>query len=316
MAQTPQWPEIPFEAWQDTCAAVHLWSQIVGKYRTRHTPWVNHSWHVTFYVTPRGITTGPVPDGPGQITVDFDFRSHELIAECSNGNRQVVPLKAMSVADFLTQFKTAIAALGGEADIHGSPNEIANAIPFEQDTRLRPYDGEAVERFHKALGLIDTAFNHFRSGFVGKVSPVHFFWGSFDLAVTRFSGRQAPIHPGGVPALPDDVAQEAYSDEVSSLGFWPGQGVGEPMFYSYAYPNPDRFKDQPVQPDAAFWSDELGEFLLPYSAVQTAEDSEATLMAFMQSTYEAAARTADWDSQALECELGEPGKVRNFNRRD
>ena len=312
MSLSTDWPDIKFETWQDTCAGLHLWSQIVGKYRTRHTPWVNHSWHVTFYVTPRGLTTGPVPDGPGQITVDFDFRSHELIAECSNGHRQTMTLEAMSVAEFLDGFKKAITSLGGDADIHGSPNEIPDAIPFAEDTQPRPYDHEAVERFHQALILIDNAFNRFRSGFIGKVSPSHFFWGSFDLAVTRFSGRRAPIHPGGVPALPDDVAQEAYSDEVSSLGFWPGQGVGEAMFYSYAHPDPDGFKDQPVKPDAAYWSEELGEFLLPYEAVRTAHDPEVALMAFMQSTYEAAANTADWDRDALECEIGMPGKVRDF----
>ncbi len=301
------WPALPYGDWAETCSALHLWTQIVGKYRLAHTPWVNHSWHATLYVTPRGLTTAIVPDGRSAITLSFDFHDHALIGETADA-RESFPLEAMSVADFLRRTTTLVERLGGRMDIHGAPNEIANATPFAQDTASRPYDRKAVERFHRALVQIDRVFARFRTGYLGKVSPVHLFWGSFDLAVTRFSGRKAPRHPGGIPALPDPITREAYSHEVSSAGFWPGGGGGvdEAMFYSYAYPAPDGFADRSVEPAAARFDRKLGEFLLPYEAVRTSADPEGELTRFLQSTYEAAADLAKWDRQALECALGVP----------
>lgn len=238
--------------------------------------------------------------------VFFDFCDHTLIVEAAVGARSSFGLKDMSVADFFQSFKHAVEDLGGDCEIHGRPNELANPIHFEADTDVRPYDGNAVQRFHTALLSADRVFNRFRTGFQGKVSPVHLFWGSFDLAVTRFSGQTAPVHPGGIPFLPDTVTREAYSHEVSSAGFWPGNGYGEAMFYSYAYPTPDAMKNTRVMPDAAFWHADLGEFLLPYEAVRTAPDPDATLMSFLQSTYQAAAANG-WNSAALERPFGERG---------
>jgi len=301
---TNRWPALPYGDWADTCTALHLWTQIVGKYRLAHTPWVNHSWHATLYVTPRGLTTGPVPDGEGAVTLTFDLWEHALVGE-TRSMRERFPLEAMSVAEFLDRATALVERLGGQMDIHGAPNEVPNAKPFAEDTTPRPYDREAVQRFHSALIKVQQVFERFRTGFLGKVSPVHLFWGSFDLAVTRFSGRKAPLHPGGVPALPDSVTQEAYSHEVSSAGFWPGGGgIVEPMFYSYAYPAPDGFAERTVEPAAARFDPKLGEFLLPYDAVRTATDPEDELMRFLQSTYAAAADLAAWDRNALECEIG------------
>jgi hypothetical protein len=267
---------------------------------------MNHSWHATLYVTPRGLTTGAVPDGPTTISLSFDLRAHQLVGESPDA-REAFPLEPMSVADFLHCTAALVGRLGGRMDIHGAPNEIPDAKPFAQDTVPRPYDGAAVQRFHEALVRVDRVFNRFRTGFLGKASPSHLFWGSFDLAVTRFSGRKAPRHPGGIPALPDAVTREAYSHEVSSAGFWPGGGgVDEPMFYSYAYPTPDGFPERPVQPRGARFERSMGEFLLPYEAVRTCADPEGELMRFLQSTYEAAAETAKWDRQALECAFGVP----------
>jgi hypothetical protein len=305
------WPAIPYPDWRDTCTALHLWSQIVGKYRLAHTPWVNHSWHATFYVTPRGLTTGSVPDGERTISLTFDLCDHTLVAEAVGGQRERFALEAMSVADFLARTAEAVTRIGGQFGIHGRPNEVPEPVPFAEDLDVRLYDREAVERFHGALVRIDRVFHHFRTGFLGKVSPVHLFWGSFDLAVTRFSGRVAPPHPGGFPGLPDAVTREAYSHEVSSAGFWPGGGgVEEAMFYSYAYPVPDGFKDRRVEPDAARFDERLGEFVLPYEAVCADRDPEQALMRFLQSTYEAAAETGAWNRGALECTLGRPGVPR------
>lgn len=304
--KTNNWPPLPYDAWSDTCTALHLWSQIIGKYRFAHMPWVNHSWHATLYVTPRGLTTGSVPDAEAHLTLTFDFQEHALVGETPHA-RERFPLESMSVAEFLERTTRMVARLGGRMLIHGTPNEIPDPTPFAQDTAIRPYDREAVRRFHMALLQIERVFTRFRTGFLGKVSPVHLFWGSFDLAVTRFSGRKAPLHPGKVPALPDEVTQEAYSHEVSSAGFWPGGGgVDEPMFYSYAYPVPDGFSDRPVEPAAARFDKKLGEFVLPYEAVRTSADPEGDLMRFLKSTYTAAADLAGWDRQALECELGAP----------
>ena len=304
------WPALPYGQWMETCAALHLWSQIVGKYRLAHTPWVNHSWHATLYVTPRGLTTGPIPDGSVPVTLTFDLRAHALIGETPE-RREQFSLGAMSVSEFLERTTALVEMLGGRMDIHGVPNEIPDAIPFAVDRAPRPYDRDAVERFHRALLSIAPVFERFRTGFLGKVSPVHLFWGSFDLAVTRFSSRTAPLHPGGVPGLPDDVTREAYSHQVSSAGFWPGgAGVDEPMFYAYAYPAPAGFADRAVEPPAARFHETLGEFVLPYEAVRSSADPAAELMRFLQSTYAAAADLGGWDRQALECPIGIPRQPR------
>ena len=313
-SQQPTWPALPYPEWRETCAALHLWSQVVGKYRLAHVPWVNHSWQATLYVTPRGLTTGVIPDGPRAVTVEFDFCDHQLVAEAERGTRASFPLEEMSVADFFARTKELIRQVGGTPSIHGTPNEVPDAVPFARDTQRRPYDAKAVERFHEALLRMVPVFEHFRTGFVGKVSPVHLFWGALDLAVTRFSGRRAPLHPGGAPNLPDEIAHEAYSHEVSSAGFWPGGGgVEEPMFYCYAYPEPEGFRTWPVQPEGAYFDETLGEFLLPYERVRTAADPHATLLAFLRSTYEAAAESGGWDRAALECELGQPRVPRSIN---
>lgn len=304
----PVWPALPFKDWENTCGALHLWCQIIGKYRLSHTPWVNHSWHATLYFTPRGLTTGTVPDTGGTISISLDFVSHDLIVKAATGEIISAPLKAMSVADFYELTHKAIEQVGGTFAIHGAPNELEDATPFKQDVAIRPYDADAAARFHSAMVLIERVFSRFRTGFSGKVSPVHLFWGSFDLAVTRFSGRTAPRHPGGIPNLPDVVTREAYSHEVSSAGFWPGQGTGEPMFYSYSYPAAEGFKNQPVVPDAAYWHSDLGEFLLPYEAVRMAGDPEAMLMQFLQTTYAAAADTGNWERASLERPIGETGR--------
>ncbi|MEP2722993.1 DUF5996 family protein [Roseibium sp.] len=300
------WPDIPYLAWQGSCTALHLYSQIVGKYRLAHAPWVNHSWHATLYVDAMGLTTGLIPDGPG-VTVQFDLQRQLLVASNGEGARESFALEPMAVAEFDRRFKELIRGLGGDPRYNGVPNEIPVAIPFAEDTEPRPWDAEAVARFHRALVSIDRVFQQFRTGFLGKVSPVHLFWGSFDLAVTRFSGHRAPLHPGGIPNLPDDVTREAYSHEVSSAGFWPGGGgIDEPCFYSYAYPVPDGFAEQAVEPAAARFDTTLGEFVLPYAAVREAEDPEATLLRFLTTTYRAAAASAGWDSAALECATGVP----------
>jgi len=302
------WPPIPFAEWQETAAALHLYSQIVGKYRLARTPWVNHAWHATFYVTPRGLTTSRIPDGDGGIEVQFDFLDAAVVGNCTNGRTTRFALTEMSAADFHARFVQLIDELGGNSEFHGRPNEIPDAIPFAEDTAPRPYDFDAVTRFHRVLLTVSQVFEQFRTGFRGKVSPVHLFWGSFDLAVTRFSGRKAPLHPGGIPNLPDDITQEAYSHEVSSAGFWAGGGpVDDAAFYSYAYPGPDGFPEAAVEPDSAYFDKDFGEFILPYEAVRTAADPAATLMAFLQSTYEAAANLGDWD-RTQECPIGEPGK--------
>jgi len=304
------WPEIPFPAWRESCAALHLYSQIVGKYRLARTPWVNHSWHATLYVSARGLSTSLVPDGSG-IEITFDLVNHVVIGEAADGRRAEIPLGPMSVADFHARFRDLVARLGGTSEFDGRPNEIPNAIPFQDDTEARPYDADAITRFFHALVAVSRVFSRFRTGFIGKVSPVHLFWGSFDLAVTRFSGRRAPRHPGGIPNLPDEVTREAYSDEVSSAGFWPGGGgVDFPAFYSYAYPTPTGFADAPVAPAGAAFDAKLGEFLLPYDVVRTSADPEAALMAFLESTYRAAADLGAWDHDALECAIGHPLRPR------
>ncbi|MGH6641196.1 MAG: DUF5996 family protein [Bradyrhizobium sp.] len=309
-SQAP-WPELPTAAWRDTYATLQLWTQIVGKIRLTKAPWLNHSWHVALYVTPRGLTTSPVPDGTRTFQIDFDFIDHVLLISTSDGAERQFALPGQSVASFYAAAMAALAELGIAAAIDEMPNELPEPIRFSEDTVHASYDPDAIGRFLQILVNCDRVFKQFRTGFLGKASPVHFFWGSFDLAVTRFSGRRAPRHPGGVPNLPDAVAHEAYSHEVSSAGFWPGSGaIDYPAFYCYAYPEPAGFRASQVRPDAAFFSETLGEFILPYDAVRTAADPDRALLDFLQSTYEAAAISAQWDRDALECELGRPGVVR------
>jgi Family of unknown function (DUF5996) len=306
-SRTELWPALPYEAWKDTCATLHLWTQIVGKIRLAQTPWTNHSWHVTLYVTPRGLTTSPIPYDGRAFQIDFDFIDHALLIGTSDGDLKRLPLAAMSVADFHDRLMAGLAELQIRVRIHGRPNEIPDPIRFRDDRQHAAYDPDYAQRFWRVLLQADRVFKQFRTGFLGKVSPVHFFWGSFDHAVTRFSGREAPMHPGGVPNLPDLVTREAYSHEVSSAGFWPGGGaVDYPAFYSYAYPAPDGFATAPVRPDAAFFHEAMGEFILPYDAVRNAAAPDAALLDFLQSTYEAAANAARWDRAALE---GPPGRA-------
>jgi hypothetical protein len=313
MTRSPQipWPELPTSAWRETYATLHLWTQIVGKIRLAREPWLNHSWHVVLYVTPRGLTTSPIPDGTRTFEIEFDFIDHLLRISISDGAQRQFSLAGHSVASFYAAIMAELAQLGIHVEINEMPNELPEPTRFSQDQQHTSYDPEAVRRFLQILENVDRVFKQFRTAFLGKASPVHFFWGSFDLAVTRFSGRRAPRHPGGVPHLPDEVAAEAYSHEVSSAGFWPGSGtIDYPAFYSYAYPEPAGFRTTPVRPDAAFFSEALGEFVLPYDAVRTAARPDQVLLEFLQSTYEAAANAAKWDRQALECALGQPGVVR------
>ena len=288
MKTQTDWPELPYAAWKDTAATLQLWTQVVGKIRLTLTPWLNHSWHVTLYVTARGLTTGPIPQKTSHdgrtFQIDFDFIDHVLWVRTSDGHFRQLMLRPMPVAEFYADLMVAMKELGLDVSIRTMPCEIADCVPFEQDNIHASYDAGAVNRFWRVLLAANRVFARFRTGFLGKASPVHFFWGSFDLAVTRFSGRTAPRHPGGVPHLPNTVAQEAYSHEVSSAGFWPGSPgpVDYPAFYSYAYPAPEGFAAAKVKPAAAFFSKDLGEFILPYDAVRTASDPDAALLDFLQ----------------------------------
>ncbi len=293
------WPNLDLDAWQDTYTTLHMWTQIVGKIRLVQTPWINHSWHVPLYLTARGLTTATIPYGNRIFQIDFDFIDHQLRITTSEGETQTLELQPRSVANFYQAVMDALATINIAISIHTTPNEITDPIPFEQDEIHSAYDTDAAHRCWQVLLQSERVFREFRSHFSGKVSPVHFFWGSFDLAVTRFSGRSAPDHPGGVPNLPNAVAREAYSQEVSSAGFWPGAGLGYPAFYSYAYPTPDGFGKTAIQPEAAFFHEELGEFILPYDAVRESEEPDQELLAFLRSTYEAAADLAEWDQVAL-----------------
>ncbi|MAU02210.1 MAG: hypothetical protein CL608_34160 [Anaerolineaceae bacterium] len=295
------WPSLPLGEWKDTAATLHMWTQIIGKIRLSQTPWINHSWHVTLYVTSRGLTTSPIPYGLKTFQIDFDFIDHKLVIETSDGNVRLLDLRPRTVADFYSQVMSSLKSLGIDVAIHTTPNEIPDPIPFEEDHKNASYDADYANRFWRVLVQTDRIFKEFRAHFIGKCSPVHFFWGSFDLAVTRFSGRTAPPHPGGVPHMPDVVAREAYSHEVSSCGFWPGGGaIDYPTYYAYAYPTPEGFKDYKIKPKGAFYSNDLGEFLLPYDEVRTSDDPDAALLGFLQSTYAAAADLAKWDRAALE----------------
>src|SRR5689334_2398115 len=267
------WPALPFAAWKDTCATLHMWTQIIGKIRLTLAPWTNHSWHVTLYVTARGLTTSPIPYGHRVFEIRFDFIEHTLRIVTADGKLEPIALEPRSVADFYRIVMATMKDLGLRVNINTMPNEVADAIPFDKDETHRAYDPAAANQFWRVLVQADRVFKEFRSRFCGKCSPVHFFWGSFDLAVTRFSGRSAPRHPGGIPHLPDAVTREAYSQEVSSLGFWPGnEAMPEPIFYSYAYPEPPGFSSAKVQPAGASYNPQLKEFVLPYDAVRTASD--------------------------------------------
>lgn len=302
---TDAWPELPPLAdWEDTVATVHMWAQVVGKVRLELGPPLNHSWGVALYVTPRGLTTGPVPHGARSFEVTFDFVAHALRITASDGSERAFALEPMAVADFYRKTMAALRELGLGVDIFARPVEVEEAIPFAQDEQHASYDADAVHRFWQALVQAERVFADFRARFIGKSSPVHFFWGGFDLAATRFSGRPAPPHPGGVPNCPDRVMVEAYSHELASAGFWPGTGLGEAAFYAYAYPEPDGFRTAAVEPAAATYHDGLREFILPYEAVRTAPDPDAALLAFLQSTYEAAADLGAWDRAALERAAG------------
>jgi Family of unknown function (DUF5996) len=294
------WPELPLAAWEDTYATLHLWTQIIGKVRLALAPLINHWWQATLYVTPRGLTTSPIPRGTRTFAIELDFIDHTLRFATSDGELGALPLQRQPVADFYAATMAALRSLDLEVSIRSTPVEIDGPIPFELDRRHASYDPDAAQRFWRVLVQANRVFTDFRSRFIGKVSPVHFFWGAFDLAVTRFSGRRAPRH-GPVPNVPDFVVQEAYSHEVSSLGFWPGGGpVSEPVFYAYAYPEPEGFKETQIAPSGAYYSQDLGEFLLPYEIVRSAPSPDAALLAFAQSTYEAAADLAGWERAALE----------------
>ncbi len=300
-ASNSSWPSLPFAEWKDTASTLHMWTQIVGKIRLTWTPWINHSWHVTLYLTARGLTTSPIPHPAGIFEIRFDFIDHQLRILKSDGAVQVIELRPKSVAAFYREVMAALSELNIDTRINTTPNEVEPAIPFDQDEEHRSYDREYANRFWRVLLQSARVFQEFRSRFCGKCSPVHFFWGSFDLAVTRFSGRPAPPHPGGVPHLPDAVTREAYSQEVSSLGFWPGNAVAPtPVFYSYAYPEPSGFAEAKIRPDAAVYEPKLREFILPYDAVRTAENPDKALLEFAQSAYDAASKLGKWDRAALE----------------
>jgi hypothetical protein len=295
------WPSLPFAEWKDTGITLHMWTQIVGKIRLTLSPWTNHSWHVTLYVTSRGLTTSPIPHGFSTFEIQFDFIDHQLLIDKSDGARGTIDLKPQSVAEFYQMVMKTLSDLELPVTINTMPNEIENPIPLDQDEEHRSYDREYASRFWRVLVQSDRLFKEFRSRFCGKCSPVHFFWGSFDLAVTRFSGRPAPPHPGGVPHLPDEITREAYSQEVSSLGFWPGNtAIPTPVFYSYAYPEPPGFAEAKVQPEGASYQPKLREFILPYDTVRTAESPDEVLLQFAQSTYDAASQLGKWDRDALE----------------
>jgi hypothetical protein len=302
------WPDIPYTAWSSTCTTLELWVQVVGKVRLALSPWVNHSWQATLYVTSRGFSTDVIPHETCSFELEFDFLEHVLRIRTTTGVERRIPLARGTIAGFHANLLGALDELGLSVKIHGFPNEKPSRVPFAEDNAPRDYDAEAAQRFWRALVQVDRVFERFRTGFLGKVSPVHLFWGSFDLAVTRFSGRRAPLHPGGIPNLPDVVTREAYSHEVSSAGFWAGgNGIDHASFYSYAYPTPSGFLTAKVLPAEAYFHEPLGEFLLPYDVVRTAQKPDDVLLSFLQSTYEAAANLAEWDRAELECSYGRPG---------
>jgi len=304
------WPRLRVADWVDTRDTLHLWTQIVGKVRLAHAPMLNHWWQAALYVSPRGLTTSAVPYHGGAFDIEFDFLDHLLVIRSSEGGVRRVPLEPKSVADFYIQTMAALGELGIETAIHASPNEVEDAIPFAEDHVHASYDPPAAQQFWRQLVQADRVLGEFRSRFVGKASPVHFFWGAMDIAHTRFSGRPAPPHPGGAPNCPDWVMVEGYWKELSSCGFWPGGGE-EGAFYAYTYPEPDGYAEHPVRPSGAFYSRELGEFLLPYEVVAESADPDAALSEFLQATYEAAAEHGRWDRAALE---DDPNRLDHYRR--
>lgn len=293
------WPALPHSSWSDTCATLQLWMQMVGKVRLALTPHINHTWNVTLYPTIRGLTTSPMPYGSMLLQIDFDFVDHLLIFETSGGDHRRIPLMAMTVAEFYERFISALRDVSCAVDIWTKPVEIAEPISFENDSVHQSYDPEYVSRFWHILLQTTRVFMTFRSRFRGKVSPIHLFWGALDLACTRFSGRTAPEHPS-MPGLPDRVTRDAYSHEVSSCGFWPGSKEIEPIFYSYAYPEPSGYRQFPIVPEGAHFHTNLGEFVFPYESMRSMPDPDAALLDFLQTTYEAAATCAQWDRAGLE----------------
>ena len=295
------WPALPYPEWKHTFETLRLWLQIVGKIRLVQSPWVNHQWHVTLYVTARGLTTSPIPHGSRIFDIELDFIDHRLVIRSSDGGRRGCALQAQPVSDFYKKIFSLLDELGLPVRINRKPNELAEAIRFDEDQVHRTYDAEYANRFWRALVQADRVFKAFRGRFSGKCSPVHFFWGSGDLAVTRFSGRRAPLHPGGAPNMPDPLLREAYSHECSSCGFWPGgDNVPYPFFFSYAYPVPPGFAEAKMRPAAGSYDPALAEFVLRYDAVRESRDPDATLLEFLQTTYEAAADLGGWDRAALE----------------
>lgn len=298
------WPALPYADWGQTLETLHLWTQIVGKIRLRQMPWINHSWHVSLYVSPTGLTTGSIPYDQGLFQLDFDFLAHELHILNSFGERVSIALYPRSVASFYADVLDSLRQLAIDVTIYGVPNELPLVIPFADDHVHRSYDAEVVGRFWRAIVSVYSVFVRFRAGYIGKCSPVHFFWGSFDLAVTRFSGRRAPLHSSGMPNIPTRVMQEAYSHEVCSAGFWPGnEQFPQAAFYSYCYPSPAEYGRQQVEPSEAYFHQQMGEFLLPYEAVRESADPEQALLAFLQTTYDAAVSTARWNRAELDCDL-------------
>jgi Family of unknown function (DUF5996) len=300
MTTTNPWPALPLADWKDTYSTLHMWTQIVGKIRLALTPLVNHWWNVPLYVTPRGLSSSAIPYNDRLFQITFDFISHLLHIETTDGSTKTIVLRSRSVAEFYQEMMAALKSLGMPVTIWTTPVEVSDRTPFEKDQKHSTYDPEYAQRVWRILAQAGRVLTEFRSRFIGKVSPVHFFWGAFDLAVTRFSGRTAPSHPG-VPNCGLFVMVEAYSHEVSSCGFWPGGGlVDEPAFYAYAYPEPQGFKDYPIQPPEAFYHSGISEFLLPYDVVRTAKSPDEVLLSFLQSTYEAEAMCAKWARSGLE----------------
>lgn len=300
--QSGDWPALPYEKGKDTLQTLHLWAQIVGKVRLAASPWLNHSWHATLYPTARGLSTGLIPQGRRSFELEFDFVDHRLRARSAGGPDWQMSLVPRTVASFYEELLDGLAGLDLPVRIHDRPNELPDPVPFPEDEVHSAYDAEYAHRLWRALVSSHRILSWFRAGFLGKASPVHLFWGSFDLAVTRFSGRRAPLHPGGIPHLPDRVTREAYSHEVSSAGFWAGNDmVPYPAYYSYAYPTPAGFDAADIEPSGAIWNAELGEYLLPYETARAAAEPGAVLRRFLETTYEAAANLGNWDRESLEC---------------
>lgn len=296
-----KWPELDFIKMQDTIETLHQWVQIVGKIRLKTMPWQNHSWHTTLYISANGFSTHGIPYNGRIIQIDFNFRKHQLIIQCSDSNDLIMDLYSRTVADFYKELFGKLESIDEDVEIHPKPNELEIAIPFKENTVNKIYEPKYAFALWQAMLRSNEVFTQFRSDFIGKASPVHLFWGAFDLAVTRFSGKKAPLHPGGMPNIPLEVMQEAYSQEVSSAGFWPGsKDFPNPVFYSYVYPTPESFAKQNVLPEQAYFSPEMGEFFLNYADVQKAGNPEKLLLDFLTSTYNAAANSAKWDKDLVQ----------------